>query len=253
MTFGLLKRETKNRKKFNQSYYSVQRLKIKEKNTLVIALPPPALLWNFHILLKMYPALCKRKTHKYKKKVLTLFGRWMPASYCSLIRCGIITSSWNKWHTVIEQKKGTVLRPTLEYAAKLTSFYWLAVRNKNGTKIKRLCTPSGLNSTLFTLDLSKTTMWQLCFDVNIYFLGTHTFYILKKCTNSLITLTAVLAVGVDKELVLIKSRSETFQQCEEMLFVAWPYLVSLIRKRLQCLDLLHAIFHEHKRAVFVKW
>lgn len=70
MRFGLLNSEKKG-KKLNQSYYSAQGLKIKEKNTLVIALPPLALLWNFHILLKMYPALFKRKTQKYTQEKST--------------------------------------------------------------------------------------------------------------------------------------------------------------------------------------
>lgn len=57
---------------------------------------------------------------------------------------------------------------TLEYVAKLTSFYWLAVRNANGTDIKRLHTFCGLNSTLLELGAIKSTTWQWCCDLNTH-------------------------------------------------------------------------------------
>lgn len=57
---------------------------------------------------------------------------------------------------------------TLEYVAKLTSFYWLAVRNANGTDIKRPHTFCGINSMLLELEVIKTTTWQRCCELSTH-------------------------------------------------------------------------------------
>lgn len=61
------------------------------------------------------------------------------------------------------------------------------------------------------MEVIKTTTRHPFCDLNIYLMGTHTFYSSKEIHELLTTLIAVLAVCVDNELTLIKSmRFETF-------------------------------------------
>lgn len=130
---------------------------------------------------------------------------------------------------------------TLEYGAKLTSFYWLAVRNRHGTNIKGFYTSIVLNSVLFKLEVIKTTTQQLCSDFNIYPLGTHILYISKETHQHFKTSdhqTGTMCgqgTDLDSKHVIYNIQAIGIALNEDMFSM---YLISLIRKSLQSLVLI---------------
>lgn len=143
---------------------------------------------------------------------------------------------------------------TLEYGAKWTSFYWLAVRNANGTDIKRLHTFCGLNWMLLELEVIETATWQGCCDLSTHpqapthftFISQETLQLFHNCPCS-------TGSHEDEELPSLKGMRSQTQEWEEMFSVICLYLVPLKMKSLWSLDLKICHISWAQKLVLVKW